>query len=72
MKHPPFRGGPALGGDFLTKEGANRLAERIRAAWAKAGHPDVYVTVDPSGAAVLEKNQFYVVRMPGLLNGLPR
>lgn len=71
MRHPPFRGGPALGGDFLTKEGAQRLADMIRFAWAKAGH-DISVSVEPSGQALLEKNQFYVVRMPTLLNGLPR
>lgn len=71
MRHPRFCGGPALGGEFLTKEGAQRLANMIRLAWAKVGH-DISVSVEPSGAAVLEKNQFYVVRMPTLLNGLPR
>lgn len=60
-----------MGGDFLTKEGAGRLANMIRLAWAKAGH-DISVSVEPSGQALLEKNQFYVVRMPTLLNGLPR
>jgi hypothetical protein len=70
-RHPPFRGGPAGGGDYLTKPGAEKLAGMIRAAWAKAGH-DVPVVVVPSGAAVLEKNQLYVVQMPTLLNGLPR
>ena len=71
MRHPPFRGGPALGGEYLTKEGAQRLANMIRVAWAKVGH-DISVSVEPSGQALLEKNQFYVVRMPTLLNGLPR
>ena len=71
MRHPPFRGGPAMGGDYLTKEGAGRLANMIRLAWAKVGH-DISVSVEPSGAALLEKNQFYIVRMPTLLNGLPR
>lgn len=70
-RHPPFRGGPAGGGDFLTKQGAEKLAAMIRLAWAKAGH-DVPVIVVASGAAVLEKNQFYCVQMPTLLNGLPR
>jgi len=71
MRHPPFRGGPAMGGDFLTKEGAQRLANMIRAAWAKAGH-DISVSVEPSGQALLEAKQIYAVRMPTLLNGLPR
>jgi hypothetical protein len=70
-RHPPFRGGPALGGDYLTKQGAEKLAAMIRLAWAKAGH-DVPVIVVPSGVAALEKNQFYVVQMPTLKNGLPR
>jgi hypothetical protein len=70
-RHPPFRGGPADGGDYLTKPGAEKLAAKIRLAWAKAGH-DVPVFVVASGAAVLEKNQFFVVQMPTLHNGLPR
>jgi hypothetical protein len=70
-RHPPFRGGPAGGGDFLTKQGAEKLAAMIRLAWAKAGH-DVPAIVVASGAAVLEKNQYYCVQMPTLLNGLPR
>lgn len=71
MRHPPFRGGPALGGEYLTKEGAQRLANMIRVAWAKAGH-DISVSVEPSGHALLEAKQIYAVRMPTLLNGLPR
>lgn len=71
MRHPPFRGGPALGGEYLTKEGAERLARMIQAAWAKLGH-DVTATVEPSGLALLENKPLYVVRLPGLLNGLPR
>lgn len=60
-----------MGGEYLTKEGAQRLANMIRLAWAKAGH-DISVSVEPSGQALLEKNQFYIVCMPTLLNGLPR
>lgn len=71
MRHPPFRPGPALGGEYLTLEGAERLARIIQAAWTKAGH-DVPVVIEPSGTAVLEKNQYYAVRLPTLHNGLPR
>ena len=71
MKHPRFNPGPAAGGEYLNKQGAEKLASMIRAAWAKAGH-DVPVIVAPSGAAVLEKNQYLVVQMPTLHNGLPR
>lgn len=71
MRHPPFRSGPAMGGEFSTKEGAERLANIIRQAWARAGH-DVSVSVEQSGSPLLDKKAFYVVRMPTLLNGLPR
>ena len=70
-RHPPFRGGPALGGDFCTKEGAQRLADRIRDAWAQAGH-EVEVVIVPSGQAILDSKQIWAVRMPTLHNGLPR
>jgi hypothetical protein len=71
MRNPPFRGGPAGGGDFLTKQGAEKLAAMIRAAWAQAGHK-VEVELVPSGQAILEAKQIWAVRMPSLHNGLPR
>lgn len=70
-RHPPFCGGPAGGGDFSTKEGAEKLAAMIRAAWAQAGH-EVEVELVPSGAAILDAKQIWAVRMPSLHNGLPR
>lgn len=70
MKVPPFRSGPAkFGQDYTTQEGAYVLAGIISAAWTKAGH-DVRVDVVPIQNG--HKYTTYTVRMPTLVNGLPK
>jgi hypothetical protein len=68
-QHPPFRGGPARSSaDYMTEEGAHRLATMIEAAWAKCGHDVIAVVQNVSN----ERHNCFTVRMPGLVNGLPK
>lgn len=70
MKVPPFRSAPAkLEHNFTTQAGAHVLAGMIREAWAKAGH-DVRVDVVPLQTG--NQHSSWTVRMPTLLNGLPK
>lgn len=70
MRVPPFRSAPAkLAHNFTTEAGAHVLAGMIREAWAKAGH-DVRVDVVPILAGHV--NTAWTVRMPTLVNGLPK
>lgn len=70
MRHPPFVGSvERTGGDYLTRESAERLAAIIRAAWKRAGH-DVEVVVERVGHAGAREPMF-APRMPGLVRGLP-
>lgn len=55
--------------DYTTQEGAYALAGIISAAWANAGH-DVRVEVMPVQPG--HPHTSYTVRMPTLINGLPR
>lgn len=68
--NPPFRPGPAMGGDYLSHEGAGRLAAMIRAAWAEVG-VDLPVEILVVGKHRREGTAIYGVRMPGLVNGRP-
>lgn len=71
LPHPPFNPGPAKSNaDFLTREGAEGLASVIKAAWAKAGVPDLPVFVEPVRNAKGEVAH-WAVRMPTLRRGLP-
>ena len=70
MKAPPFSSAPAkMAHDFSTQAGAQVLADMIRAAWLRAGH-DVRVEVAETQPG--HPHTSYVVRMPSLLNGLPK
>lgn len=72
LQHPPFCGdrAPSAGNrDFMTKFGARDLADRIEAAWKRAGH-DVKAVVEPIPRAG-KVEAHYAVRMPGLVRGLP-
>jgi hypothetical protein len=65
--HPPFNPGPAVNGntDFSSRYGADELAARVRAAWAKVGvEVETRVTWNPQAGS-------HCVSMPGLVNGLP-
>jgi hypothetical protein len=71
MRHPPFLAAPQIsGGDFCTREGAERLAGLIRAAWLRAGHEIEVIVIQTSKPGAAEPT--FAPRMPGLLNGLPR
>lgn len=70
MKVPRFCGLPAkMTHDYCTQAGAHLLAGMISEAWLRAGH-DVRVDVVP----IQSGNQYtsYTVRMPTLINGLPK
>jgi hypothetical protein len=72
-QHPPFDGRPAHPGqDFLSEEGAHRLAGRIRAAWAAVGI-DLPCEVRPAVRNADARNAgglcIYTVAMPTLVNG---
>lgn len=54
---------------MTSKEGAERLAAMIRAAWRDAGH-DVETVVQISSRG-RDGTSLWAVRMPGLVNGLP-
>jgi hypothetical protein len=70
VKVPPFRSAPAaMLRDYTTQEGAYVLAGMISAAWTKAGH-DVRVDVVPVQPG--HPNTSWTVRMPTLVNGLPK
>jgi hypothetical protein len=66
--HPPFAAVSDLppGLDSCILQGAARLAARIKDAWAACGHP-VTVTVESLGSGM-----GWGIRMPDLVNGLPR
>lgn len=70
MRHPRWCGDPAdrPQRQWDTAEGAQKLAARIRAAWAAAGHdvPVVVLETNPGHPETL-----WCVRMPTLINGLP-
>lgn len=73
MKIPPFNPGPAAcrqsGMDYCTQYGAQRLAAIIEAAWTRAGHT-VRCEVAPLHPHLPDTT--WTVRMPTLVNGLPR
>ena len=71
MRYPRWNDGPAMGGEYLTEAGAHVLAERIRDAWAKAGH-NIAAVVVQVGTVKREGKPIYGVQMPALVNGLPR
>lgn len=63
-RHPPFHAGPVTVDDRETEtDRAHRLARIIREAWAKCGHDIEVRVVSHAGHPV--------VRIPGLINGLP-
>jgi hypothetical protein len=70
MRHPPFFSGTgdAPARDYLTKDGAQALAAKIRAAWAQVGYfvDPVVVEVAPGR----DRRALFGVRMPELVNGL--
>lgn len=70
MRHPRFVSRvERSNGDFCTRDGAERLAAMIRAAWARAGH---FVTVEVVQITpVGHKDPLFAPRMSGLVNGLP-
>ena len=62
--HPPFRDSAGPVPENATEyDLAHRHAGMIREAWARAGHEIEVRVVEHHGA--------YLVRMPGLVNGLP-
>ena len=70
MKVPPFKSAPAtMAHDYTTQGGAQILAATIRQAWAAAGH-DVRADVVPLQAG--NQHTSWAVRMPTLVNGLPK
>ncbi len=71
MKVPPFANAPASAPQrrWDDREGAQRLAAIIRRAWHDAGH-DVPVEVIETQPG--HPDTLYTVRMPTLINGLPR
>lgn len=71
MTHPPFCAGPAESvTDYMTKEGAHKLAALIRAAWARVGVP-IETEIAELPLRRSRDRSVFVVRMPGLVNGLP-
>lgn len=70
LPHPPFCSGPATGVDMISKAGAERCADMIRAAWRNAGH-EVETVVEVAGRNK-EGATTFTVKLPGLVNGLPR
>lgn len=69
MRHPPFvASADKTIGDTCTHIGAQRLAARIRDAWARCGH-DVPVEVLPVYPG--NPTSTWTVRMPTLIGGLP-
>jgi hypothetical protein len=57
--------------DFLTESGAEKLCQIIKAAWAKAGHPDV--TARPERVVTVRTRHdkgHYTIRT-NLIAGLP-
>lgn len=75
MRHPPFITGTekASNIDYLSEDGAHKLARIIRAAWAQIGH-DVPVSVVRITRPVHEdrtRGPIFSVYMPTLVNGLP-
>lgn len=76
MRVPPFVArAEQTGADYLTEDGAHRLAAIIRAAWKRAGH-DVPCFVEavrvPSRRSSSGEAICFTVRMPTLVAGLPR
>lgn len=69
QQHPPFCGDPCSppSRDFCTREGAEVLAARIRAAWAALG-VHVETKVEQVGQGY---DSMFTVRLPNLLNGMP-
>ncbi len=67
MKVPPFQThNPQSTTDFFSYEGAKELSRRIIEAWATVG-----VDVVPSILKTESELPTWVVRLPGLHNGLP-
>jgi hypothetical protein len=73
MNAPPFNPGPAPSGgreEYGTQDGARRLAHMIAEAWRKVGvqiQPEIEGTARSSDGRTV-----YSVRLPQLVNGLPR
>jgi hypothetical protein len=72
MRHPPFKVGPAKGAtNWSSKEGAERLAATIRAAWRAVG-VEVETVIEPLQIGpTTHRESVFCVRLPGLVNGLP-
>jgi len=74
MKCPPFvsAAGPTKE-DYLSEDGAHKLAAKIRHAWAAVGH-DVPVEVHQVIKSLSGSKgswAVYAVRMPTVINGMP-
>ena len=70
MRHPPFIASiERTGADYMTRDGAERLAGMIRAAWARCGHDVEVLVVQTSKPNASEPT--FAPRMPGLVRGLP-
>lgn len=73
MKHPPFNAGPAASRgleDFGSEHGARKLAHMISEAWRSVG-VDVRAVVEGTARST-DGRTVYSVRMPDLINGLPK
>ena len=71
MTHPPFAHGEGRWRreDFLSREGAAKLGEIARAAWARQG-VDVPFVVE-AVTAPAHGNPMFAPRFPTLVNGMP-
>ena len=70
-KHPPMRGCDGLWRkeDFLSREGAAKLGEIARKAWAAQGYDVPFVVVPVTSPNHGEP--MFAPRFPTLLNGMP-
>lgn len=70
VNHPRFCGHATCRvRDASSLEGAQVLARHIESVWRAAGH-EVTAEVQPAHGADKHK-QTFVIRLPGLVNGLP-
>ena len=71
MKHPPLVSRRQVTvRECLDEEGAQRLAQKIRDAWARCG-VNVETQIVQVTPKTVRADPVFGVRLPGLINGLP-